>query len=77
MTSSQFIIEDRSTRGVTLLTLNRPDKLNALSRAVLEQLRDALDRALEDASVGCVVLTENGGEKVDHGSGGIVLLRAA
>lgn len=60
MTSSQFIIEDRSTRGVTLLTLNRPDKLNALSRAVLEQLRDALDRALEDASVGCVVLTGAG-----------------
>jgi enoyl-CoA hydratase/carnithine racemase len=60
MTSSQFIIEDRSTGGVTLLTLNRPDKLNALSRAVLEQLRDALDRALEDPSVGCVVLTGAG-----------------
>lgn len=60
MTSSQFIIEDRSTGGVTLLTLNRPDKLNALSKAVLEQLRDALGRALEDPSVGCVVLTGAG-----------------
>ncbi|RTM08837.1 MAG: 2,3-dehydroadipyl-CoA hydratase [Hyphomicrobiales bacterium] len=60
MTPPQFIIEDPSTDGVLLLTLNRAGKLNALSKTLLEQLRDSLGRALADPSVGCVVLTGAG-----------------
>jgi enoyl-CoA hydratase/carnithine racemase len=52
--------EDRITRrdqdGVCTLTLNRPDKMNALDTAAFEAL-DAHLAALEaDAGVGCVVL---------------------
>lgn len=46
--------------GVALLTLNRPESLNALSAALMEDLRDALTRIAADPSVGCVVLTGAG-----------------
>jgi enoyl-CoA hydratase/carnithine racemase len=44
-----------------MLTFNRPDKLNALSWTMLEQLEAALDRLAEDVSVRVVVLTGGGG----------------
>jgi 2-(1,2-epoxy-1,2-dihydrophenyl)acetyl-CoA isomerase len=46
--------------GVAVLTLNRPDRLNALSPAMLDALLLALPRLAEDASVGAVVLTGAG-----------------
>jgi len=46
--------------GVALLTLNRPDRLNALSPAMLEALLEALPRLAADAEVGVVVLTGSG-----------------
>ena len=46
--------------GLTTLTLNRPDKLNALSPAVFAELRAHLDAIADDDSVGCVVLTGAG-----------------
>src|SRR6188472_3636847 len=42
--------------GVLTLTLNRPDKRNALSADVIEALLDALERAELDAEVRVVVL---------------------
>ena len=42
--------------GVATLTLNRPDKLNALMPAVFVALRRHLDAIAADPSVGCVVL---------------------
>ena len=42
--------------GVATLTLNRPDKLNALTPAVFVALRRHLDAIAADPSVGCVVL---------------------
>ncbi|MGG5822066.1 enoyl-CoA hydratase-related protein [Falsiroseomonas sp. HW251] len=45
---------------VVRLTLNRPDRLNALSDAMTTGLRDALSRIADDASVGAVVLTGAG-----------------
>ena len=47
--------------GVLLIRLHRPDALNALSTALLEELTAALDVAESDAAVRCVVLT--GSEK--------------
>lgn len=46
--------------GVTTLTLNRPDKLNALNPTVFVRLREHLDAIATDTSVRCVVLTGAG-----------------
>jgi 2-(1,2-epoxy-1,2-dihydrophenyl)acetyl-CoA isomerase len=46
--------------GVALLTLNRPDRLNAMSRSMLDGLLSALSRLAEDPDVGAVVLTGAG-----------------
>jgi enoyl-CoA hydratase len=42
--------------GLTTLTLNRPDKLNALTPRSFVELRAHLDAIATDGSVGCVVL---------------------
>lgn len=46
--------------GVATLTLNRPDKLNALTPQVLDLLHRHADALAEDSSVRCVVLTGAG-----------------
>lgn len=46
--------------GVATILLNRPDKLNALTAAMLGELRDALTRAEADADVRAVLLTGAG-----------------
>jgi len=46
--------------GVAVLTLNRPDRLNAMSGSMLDGLLEALPRLAEDAEVGAVVLTGAG-----------------
>ena len=46
--------------GVAVLTLNRPDRLNAMSRPMLDALLEALPRLAEDQAVGVVVLTGAG-----------------
>jgi enoyl-CoA hydratase len=42
--------------GLATLTLNRPDKLNALTPALFVELRGHLDAIAADNSVGCVVV---------------------
>jgi 2-(1,2-epoxy-1,2-dihydrophenyl)acetyl-CoA isomerase len=46
--------------GVAVLTMNRPDRLNALSRPMLAALLEALPRLAQDPDVGVVVLTGAG-----------------
>ena len=46
--------------GVAVLTLNRPDRLNAMSRPMLDAFLEALPRLAEDPAVGVVVLTGAG-----------------
>src|SRR5271167_560339 len=46
--------------GVLYLTLNRPDKLNALSDGIISGLLDNLRKAAADDNVGAVVLTGAG-----------------
>ena len=51
----------RSDRdSVATLTLNRPDKLNALNPGVFVELRAHLDAIASDDSVTCIVLTGAG-----------------
>jgi enoyl-CoA hydratase len=46
--------EDRD--GWTLLTLNRPDKLNALTVPLFKELRQHIGALQDDSSINCVVL---------------------
>jgi len=46
--------------GVATLTLNRPDRLNALSTPIMEGLLEALPRLAGDPGVGVIVLTGAG-----------------
>ncbi|MET0369988.1 MAG: enoyl-CoA hydratase-related protein [Sphingobium sp.] len=46
--------------GVRIITLNRPDRLNALNDEIMAPLADATADAARDASVGCVVVTGAG-----------------
>jgi|SRR5579862_7297835 enoyl-CoA hydratase len=48
--------------GIALLTVNRPDKLNALNRDTMEELADAFARVREDAAVRALIVT-GAGEK--------------
>src|SRR5688572_29258467 len=46
--------------GVATVTLNRPDKLNAWTLLMQQELRHALDRAAADAAVRVIVVTGAG-----------------
>ncbi len=46
--------------GLTVLTLNRPDKANALTRDMLLTLTDAVEAASEDTSTQSLILTGTG-----------------
>lgn len=56
--SDVILVEDRG--NVRLLTLNRPDKLNAFNRELTKTLLDAIRAADADQSVGAIVLTGAG-----------------
>lgn len=58
--STMFVRAEVPAPGVRLLTLNRPEKLNALSKALLAELLEELDDAAADTAVGCVILTGEG-----------------
>ncbi|MGR8918806.1 MAG: crotonase/enoyl-CoA hydratase family protein [Gammaproteobacteria bacterium] len=46
--------------GILTLTLNRPDKLNAFTRRMLDELLDAFDRADADEDVRAIIVTGAG-----------------
>ncbi len=46
--------------GVAILTMNRPDRLNAFSLAMLDAMQDALPRLARDPDIGVVVVTGAG-----------------
>ena len=58
-TMQQDLIEAISD-GVATLTLNRPDRLNALSAPIMDGLLEALPRLAADPAVGAIVLTGAG-----------------
>jgi 2-(1,2-epoxy-1,2-dihydrophenyl)acetyl-CoA isomerase len=58
-TATSTIIVDIEDRLATV-TLNRPEKLNALNQELLDALPGALQRLAEDDEVRCVVLTGAG-----------------
>jgi 2-(1,2-epoxy-1,2-dihydrophenyl)acetyl-CoA isomerase len=54
------LLAERAEDGVLLLTMNRPEALNALGGTIMWDLLQALQGAATDAEIGCVVLTGAG-----------------
>jgi 2-(1,2-epoxy-1,2-dihydrophenyl)acetyl-CoA isomerase len=59
MTDAPPVLE-QTVAGVCTITLNRPDRLNALTRALMLDLRAAVDRACEQDAVRVICLTGAG-----------------
>ncbi len=53
-------IDIKTSEGVALLTINRPDVLNAMDGALLDELSEALERVREDDEVRVLVITGSG-----------------
>jgi len=60
--SFQFLSFEPDTDGLALVTIQRPEKLNALNQAVISELGEAFRMAREDDSVKALILT-GAGEK--------------
>ena len=60
--SFQFLSFEPDADGLALVTINRPEKLNALNQAVISELGEAFRMAREDTSVKALILT-GAGEK--------------
>jgi len=49
-----------TAEGILTITLNRPDKLNALNRQLLAEIRLAVEAAGDDAEVKAIIITGSG-----------------
>ncbi|MEJ2085433.1 MAG: enoyl-CoA hydratase-related protein [Acidobacteriota bacterium] len=56
---SEVVLKEQAGR-VAILTINRPDQLNALNQEVRDRILEHLDEIESDESVGVVVLTGSG-----------------
>jgi len=56
---ADYVLVEKS-EGVAILTMNRPESLNAMSQQLSAELHDAVMRATEDDDVGCIVITGAG-----------------
>ena len=54
------VLESGREGRVLRLTLNRPDKKNALSAELCSLLSDAIERAAEDPATGCILIDARG-----------------
>jgi methylglutaconyl-CoA hydratase len=57
---SNELVRYESRPPAVLLTLNRPDRRNALSRRLIAAMTEAFDRVCDDAAARCVILTGAG-----------------
>lgn len=55
-----LVVSSRPAAGVLLLTLNRPARLNALSKPLLKELSEHLAATATDLETACVILTGAG-----------------
>jgi enoyl-CoA hydratase/carnithine racemase len=56
---ADYVLVERS-EGVAILTMNRPDQLNAMNNQLHAELRDAVAQMSADPDVGCLVITGAG-----------------
>ncbi|WP_328318107.1 enoyl-CoA hydratase family protein [Streptomyces sp. NBC_00388] len=60
MTSTSGTVRTAHDRGITTLTLDAPQRRNALSAQLVAEVQEALARSAADASVRAVILTHTG-----------------
>jgi enoyl-CoA hydratase/carnithine racemase len=64
--SYEHILVERED-GVGIVTLNRPEKLNAMNRKLSSELRDAVKELDADEAIGCIVITGAGNRAFSAG----------
>ncbi|MEO8539967.1 MAG: enoyl-CoA hydratase [bacterium] len=57
---SEDVLFERRDDGIGLITMNRPDSLNAMGGRLVPMLGELLDQCEHDRAVRCIVLTGNG-----------------
>ena len=62
MMQYENVLFETDAAGIALIAINRPEKLNALSGAVIAELRDAFERIQKDPAIRASILT-GAGEK--------------
>jgi enoyl-CoA hydratase/carnithine racemase len=60
MTEEPLLLQEKDSRGVITLTLNRPRAFNALSEGLLDALQSALDRIAADDNSRVLVIAASG-----------------
>lgn len=58
--SYDFLLEEEREGGIRILTLNRPDRLNAWNAHMRAEMRDAVERAAADRDLRVLILTGSG-----------------
>ena len=54
------VLFDKRSDGIAIITLNRPDSMNAMGGQLMPMLAQFLDQSRNDREVRCVILTGNG-----------------
>jgi enoyl-CoA hydratase len=68
MSQSSSTLEIRNESGILIITLNRPEKLNALNRAVLQGIDAQIELAYTDASIKAIIITGSGNKAFAAGA---------
>src|SRR3989442_15834806 len=66
--AAQVVLVEK-TQGVAIVTMNRPEQLNAMSYQLSTELHETVQRMSEDAEVGCIVITGAGNRAFSAGGG--------
>ncbi|HXD97686.1 MAG TPA: enoyl-CoA hydratase/isomerase family protein [Candidatus Acidoferrum sp.] len=56
---ADYILIEKS-EGVAILTMNRPEQLNAMNQQLTAELHEAVTRLSDDDEIGCIVITGAG-----------------
>src|ERR1700730_15860634 len=71
-TQCDSLILESKQDGIGTLTLNRPDKLNAINKDLAVALNESLGRLSTDKSVSLVIITEAGRALCSGGDLGVI-----
>ena len=58
--ASDEILIENCDNHIVVITLNRPERMNAISRDMLEELSKKMTEANKDPEIRCIVLTGSG-----------------